>query len=137
MLQATVGTVQELPAPDESYDYLARLKTRAMFIDLIVDTMDKFNLDAIALPYRTLRPEPYPGPRPPESTTNLTSSMGLPPVIVPGGYKSENLPIGIQILGRPHDELTLLKIAYAYEQVSQRRKSPALTPPLPGERFEY
>jgi Asp-tRNA(Asn)/Glu-tRNA(Gln) amidotransferase A subunit family amidase len=137
MLEKTVGEVKRLPPPDKSPDYLARYRTRAMFIELIHDTMDKFDLDAIALPYRTLPPEPSPGPRPPESTTNLTSSMGLPAVVVPGGYTKENLPIGIQILGRQHSELTLLKIAYGYEQASKRRKTPEITPPLPGERFEY
>jgi Asp-tRNA(Asn)/Glu-tRNA(Gln) amidotransferase A subunit family amidase len=137
MLEKTVGEVRRLPPPDKSPDYLARYRARAMFIALIHETMDRFDLDAIALPYRTYPPEPSPGPRPPESTTNLTSSMGLPAVVVPGGYTKENLPIGIQILGRQHSELTLLKIAHGYEQVSKRRKTPQLTPPLPGERFEY
>jgi len=137
MLEKTVGEVRRLESPERSPDYLARYRTRAMFIELIHATMDKFELDAIALPYRTLPPEPYPGPRPPESTTNLTSSMGLPAVVVPGGYTHENLPIGIQILGRRHSELLLLKIAYGYELASRRRKVPAITPPLPGETFEY
>lgn len=137
MLEKTVGPVRQLSPPERSADYLARYRTREMFIKLIHDTMDKFALDAIALPYRTYPPEPSPGPRPPESTTNLTSSMGLPAVIVPGGYTTENLPIGIQILGRQHSELTLLKIAHGYEQASKRRKPPALTPALPGERFDY
>jgi amidase len=137
MLQQTVGSVERLPSPEHSEDYLARYRTRAMFIQLIHDTMDKFALDAIALPYRTYPPEPSPGPRPPESTTNLTSSMGLPAVIVPGGYTKENLPIGIQILGRQFSELTLLQIAYGYEQASKRRAAPQLTPQLAGERFDY
>jgi Asp-tRNA(Asn)/Glu-tRNA(Gln) amidotransferase A subunit family amidase len=63
--------------------------------------------------------------------------MGLPAVVVPGGYTKENLPIGIQILGRQHSELKLLEIAHGYEQVSKRRKTPEITPPLPGERFDY
>jgi Asp-tRNA(Asn)/Glu-tRNA(Gln) amidotransferase A subunit family amidase len=137
MLEKTVGSVRRMPPPDKSADYLTRYRTREMFIELIHDTMDKFELDAIALPYRTYPPEPSPGPRPPESTTNLTSSMGLPAVVVPGGYTAENLPIGIQILGRQHSELTLLKIAHGYEQASKRRKAPQIAPALPGERFEY
>jgi amidase len=137
MLEKTVGEVRRLPPPDKSPDYLARYRARQMFIDLIHDAMDKFDLDAIALPYRTYPPEPSPGPRPPESTTNLTSSMGLPAVVVPGGYTKENLPIGIQILGRQHSELMLLQIAHGYEQASKRRTTPQLTPPLPGERFDY
>jgi len=84
-----------LPAPDASPDYLARYRARDMFIRLVHDTMDKFALDAIALPYRTLPPERIDGPRPQESTNNLTSHTGLPSVIVPGGYTKDNLPIGI------------------------------------------
>jgi Asp-tRNA(Asn)/Glu-tRNA(Gln) amidotransferase A subunit family amidase len=63
--------------------------------------------------------------------------MGLPAVIVPGGYTKDNLPIGIQILGRQYSELTLLEIAYGYEQASKRRKTPEITPPLAGEKFDY
>ena len=127
----------KLPPPDESPDYLARYRARAMFIELVHDTMDRFALDAIALPYRTNPPERLDGPRPPESTNNLTSHTGLPSVIVPGGYTRENLPIGIQIFGKHNTDLKILQIAYGYEQASKRRKTPATTPPLPGERFEY
>ena len=67
----------ELTAPDESPDYLARYRARDMFINLVRDTMDKFALDALALPYRTYPPERIDGPRPPESTNNLTSHTGL------------------------------------------------------------
>lgn len=137
MLEKTVEPVKPQLSADKNPDYLARLRTRAMYIKLIHDTMDKFSLDAIALPYRTLPPEPYPGPRPAESTTNLTSSMGLPAVIVPGGYTKDNLPIGIQILGRQYSEQVLLQVAYGFEQASKRRKTPELTPALPGERFDY
>jgi Asp-tRNA(Asn)/Glu-tRNA(Gln) amidotransferase A subunit family amidase len=126
-----------LPPPERSPDYLARYRARDMFIKLIHDTMDKFALDAIALPYRSLPPERLDGPRPEESTNNLTSHTGLPTVIVPGGYTKDNLPIGVQIFGRQHADLTILKIAYGYEQASKRRKTPEITPPLPGEKFDY
>ncbi len=127
----------ELPPPDKSADYLARYRAREMFIRLIHETMDRFALDAIALPYRSVPPERLDEPRPPESTNNLTSHTGLPSVIVPGGYTPENLPIGIQIFGRHNGDLEVLRIAHAYEQASRRRKTPETTPPLPGERFEY
>ena len=126
-----------LPPPERSPDYLARYRARDMFIKLIHDTMDKFALDAIALPYRSLPPERLDGPRPEESTNNLTSHTGLPTVIVPGGYTKDNLPIGIQIFGRQHSDLTILKIGYGYEQASNRRKTPEITPSLPGEKFDY
>jgi aspartyl-tRNA(Asn)/glutamyl-tRNA(Gln) amidotransferase subunit A len=44
---------------------------------------------------------------------NLT---GLPAISVPCGYSRENLPIGLQIIGRAFDETTLLQIAHSYER---------------------
>jgi aspartyl-tRNA(Asn)/glutamyl-tRNA(Gln) amidotransferase subunit A len=40
---------------------------------------------------------------------------GLPAVSIPAGF-ADGLPIGMQIIGKPFSEETLLKIAYAYEQ---------------------
>ncbi len=41
---------------------------------------------------------------------------GLPGISVPCGYNRENMPIGMQIIGRALDEETLLRVAYTYEQ---------------------
>ncbi len=41
---------------------------------------------------------------------------GLPGISVPCGFSSENLPIGLQIMGKPFDEQTVLNVAYSYEQ---------------------
>jgi aspartyl-tRNA(Asn)/glutamyl-tRNA(Gln) amidotransferase subunit A len=43
---------------------------------------------------------------------------GIPGISVPCGKTRENLPIGMQILGKHFDEATLLRIAHAYEVVS-------------------
>jgi len=44
---------------------------------------------------------------------NLT---GLPAISVPCGFDREGLPIGLQIAGRPFDEMTVLRVAHAYER---------------------
>jgi aspartyl-tRNA(Asn)/glutamyl-tRNA(Gln) amidotransferase subunit A len=41
---------------------------------------------------------------------------GIPGISIPCGETRENLPIGLQILGRHFDEATLLRLAHAYEQ---------------------
>jgi aspartyl-tRNA(Asn)/glutamyl-tRNA(Gln) amidotransferase subunit A len=43
------------------------------------------------------------------------SMAGLPAVSVPCGFTAGGLPIGLQLVGRPFDERTLLKVAHAYE----------------------
>ena len=41
---------------------------------------------------------------------------GTPAISINCGFSSQGLPIGLQIGGRPFDELTVLKVAHAYEQ---------------------
>lgn len=44
---------------------------------------------------------------------------GIPGLNLPCGFTKDNLPIGLQILGRWLDEETVLKVAYAYEQATE------------------
>ena len=44
---------------------------------------------------------------------------GLPGISVPCGFSSEGLPIGFQLMGRMFDEATLLRVADAYERVTE------------------
>jgi aspartyl-tRNA(Asn)/glutamyl-tRNA(Gln) amidotransferase subunit A len=46
---------------------------------------------------------------------------GLPGISIPAGF-ADGLPIGMQIIGKPFSEETLLKIAYAYEQTTEWHK---------------
>ena len=43
---------------------------------------------------------------------------GIPGISVPCGETRENLPIGLQILGKHFDEATILRVARAYEQAA-------------------
>jgi aspartyl-tRNA(Asn)/glutamyl-tRNA(Gln) amidotransferase subunit A len=40
---------------------------------------------------------------------------GLPALSVPCGFAGDTLPVGLQLIGRPWDEATLLQIGHAYE----------------------
>ncbi len=60
----------------------------------------------------------------------LSPPTGFPAFNVPMGYSFGRLPAGLQLLGRPFDEPTLIKISYAYEQATHHRRPPELTPPL-------
>jgi aspartyl-tRNA(Asn)/glutamyl-tRNA(Gln) amidotransferase subunit A len=43
---------------------------------------------------------------------------GLPAAVVPCGFDKAGLPIGMQVIGRPFDEATMLRIGHAYEQAT-------------------
>jgi aspartyl-tRNA(Asn)/glutamyl-tRNA(Gln) amidotransferase subunit A len=43
---------------------------------------------------------------------------GLPGLSVRCGFTSASLPIGLQLIGRPYDEGTLLRVAHAYERAA-------------------
>lgn len=46
---------------------------------------------------------------------NLT---GLPAISLPCGFTIDNLPVGLQLMGRHFDEAFLLRVAYSYEQAT-------------------
>jgi len=60
----------------------------------------------------------------------LSPVTGFPALTVPAGFTSDELPVGIEFLGRPFTEDLLLRYGYAYEQASRRRVPPATTPAL-------
>jgi len=54
---------------------------------------------------------------------------GYPSVSVPVGY-AFGLPVGMSLIGRAASEATLLKLAYAYEQVAKGRRPPRFLPTI-------
>jgi aspartyl-tRNA(Asn)/glutamyl-tRNA(Gln) amidotransferase subunit A len=48
---------------------------------------------------------------------------GLPGLAVPCGFDSNKLPIGLQLIGKPFDEGTLLRVGYTFEQNTEFHKS--------------
>ncbi len=56
---------------------------------------------------------------------------GFPAMTVPMGFvRNATLPAGLQIFGRAWEEPVLIRIGYAYEQATHRRRPPPTTPPL-------
>ncbi len=47
---------------------------------------------------------------------------GVPGISVPCGFTPDDLPIGMQLIGKHFDEATILKAAYAYEQSTEWHK---------------
>lgn len=63
----------------------------------------------------------------------LSPILGFPALTVPAGMSSDGLPVGIEFMGRPFTEPMLLRLGYAYEQMTHHRRPPASAPRLRDE----
>ena len=102
---------------------------RIAFRKTIEDTMDELQLDAIIYPSWNNKParidffeEEYLG----DNNQIIAPHTGQPAFTVPMGFTSENLPAGLQFLGRMYSEPTLIKLVYSYEQGTKHRVPPKL-----------
>ena len=50
--------------------------------------------------------------------TRPFNALGLPVLSVPCGFSAAGLPVGLQIVGCPFDESTILRLGHAYEQAA-------------------
>jgi aspartyl-tRNA(Asn)/glutamyl-tRNA(Gln) amidotransferase subunit A len=58
--------------------------------------------------------------------------MAGPALELCNGFSKSGLPLGMQLIGRPFDEATVLKTGYAYEKATEwRARRPQLTPGAP------
>jgi Asp-tRNA(Asn)/Glu-tRNA(Gln) amidotransferase A subunit family amidase len=125
------------PAPLDHAKYLEFLQAREELTFNVFKVMADNKLDAIVHKSVELQPTFIKeGINPP-----YTSTRGVPTLntflvyastmTVPAGFTADDLPVGITFFGRPYDEPTLLKLAYAYEQATRHRAPPKTTPALP------
>lgn len=50
----------------------------------------------------------------------------VPSIVVPAGFTSVGLPAGLAFLGRPYDDLAMVRYAHAFERQTMARQAPAL-----------
>ena len=61
------------------------------------------------------------------SLTMPFNLAGIPAISFPCGFTGNTLPIGLQVVGKPFEEATILRIAYAYQQLTDWHKREALS----------
>jgi amidase len=47
------------------------------------------------------------------------NATGQPAIAIPTGFTESGLPVGVQLVGKPADEITILQLAYQLEQIKQ------------------
>lgn len=117
--------LEHLSLDDPEYqDAVTNLVTQARANGMDA-AMDENELDAILAPTApvptTLESNSFPG-----SSTQMSALSGYPSITVPAGWSENGLPVGLHLSGRAFSERTLLRIAYAVEQLIDARVAPEL-----------
>ncbi len=108
------------------------LGPRRKSIALYNETLDRLHLDGYVYPATQMPPPDETMPQDgkisggPHSNTGWVNMIGVPAVVVPGGFYPDGLPFGLEISARPWKDGDLLGWAYAYEQATQHRRPPVL-----------
>jgi Asp-tRNA(Asn)/Glu-tRNA(Gln) amidotransferase A subunit family amidase len=124
------------PAPELETDPQANaryLEPRERAVAAFDDALAAFNLDGLVYPAIQMPPndelkdlEEGRQSGGPHSATAWVNPIGVPAVVVPGGFYDDGLPFGLEFsTGRWRDG-DLLGWAFAYEQATKHRHAPTL-----------
>jgi aspartyl-tRNA(Asn)/glutamyl-tRNA(Gln) amidotransferase subunit A len=113
-------------------DYLRAQEERRRFasaVRLVLQRVDTLALPTLPLPAVPADMENISIDGIPVSLLDLTMPFNLsqlPAVSFPCGFTKTGLPIGLQVVGKPFEESTILRIAHAYQQFTDwhRREVP-------------
>jgi len=122
ILDVANGTADDYLSGD---DYKARLAARDTLGKALLAVMDANRLDAIVYP-TIRRIAPLIGGAQPGSNAALSANTGFPAISVPAGFTPGGFPVGVELLGRPFAEATLLALAFDFEQATHHRRPPLL-----------
>ena len=127
--------------------YLSALATINSLRASLLQFMEQNGFDALVFPSTTCVAPPLPGVIDPAYKCGsvaqplapgeihgvvppvLSPISGFPAIVVPAGFSSDGLPIEITFFGEPFSEPTLIKLAFAFEQVTKARRPPQFVVP--------
>ncbi|MBS0374407.1 MAG: amidase [Proteobacteria bacterium] len=115
--------------PEAEANYRA---PRRRVLDAYAAALERFHLDGFVYPAIQMPPPDETLPQDgkvsegPHSATSWVNMLGVPAVVVVGGYYPGGLPFGLEFSGRPWHDGDLLSYAYAWEQATHHRRPPPL-----------
>ncbi len=134
--QTMIDAQKKGPLTEQKYlDALAKAK-RLAGKEGIDDVMDEHRLDAIMAPTAgpAGRVDFLYGDRGEGGSSSPAAVAGYPNITVPAGFVY-GLPLGISFFGRAWSEPVLLKLAFAFEQLTRVRKPPTFQPSITWSEF--
>ncbi|WP_458189077.1 amidase [Haladaptatus sp. NG-WS-4] len=140
LLDLFVGIAEDGPDdPEADPDYWKSVAVQSAFQRDVLGVYAEHDLDMLLCPDVQVLPPTAAAIEDGEldtltfpTNTVIASQSGLCAVSVPAGLTDDGLPVGVELLGKPYDEATLLTLAYAFEQLADPRVPPETTPSLEG-----
>ena len=126
-----VALVQALIGSDPAYQKNV-LEPRAHTLQMYDEVLDRLHLDGLVYPAIQMPPMDETLPQDgrlsegPHSATGWVNMIGVPAVVVPGGWYANGLPFGLEFSARRWQDGQMLGWAYAYEQATHHRRTPTL-----------
>ncbi|HEX6800511.1 MAG TPA: amidase [Ktedonobacterales bacterium] len=114
------------PLTEEAYLTALEENHRLARAEGIDAVMDAHHLDALCMPTGgpAWKIDLIDGDHGLGGASTPTALAGYPAITVPAG-ESFGLPIGLTFMGRAYSEPTLIRLAYAFEQATHARRTPA------------
>jgi amidase len=109
----------------DSPAYRTALARRTAATNTVQGVMRARGLTLLAYPTIRRKAEKV-GVAQPGTNCQLSATTGWPAISMPAGFTEDGLPVGLELLGLPFSEGTLLRVAYAYERLTQPRRAPRL-----------
>jgi amidase len=115
--------------PEAEANYFA---PRRRALEVYQATLDRLHLDGYVYPATQMPPPDETMPQDgrvsegPHSATSWVNMLGVPAVVVVGGFYDGGLPFGLEFSARPWKDGDLLGYAYAWEQATHHRRPPVL-----------
>ena len=127
--EAPVKQAQLESDPNAQANYFA---PRDRTLKAYEEVFERLHLDGLVYPATQMPPPDETMPQDgklsegPHSDTGWVNMIGVPAVVVVGGFYPSGLPFGLEISARPWKDGDLLGYAYAYEQATHHRRPPLL-----------
>lgn len=121
-----------LSNPLEHPDYQKRLSEIAQRKAVAHRWMTEQRLDALCYPHQQLLVVKIGADNQAGRNGIVAAVLGWPAITVPGGFSAPDetapigVPIGVEFMGLPWQEGTLLEIAYSFQQAAPQRRPPVL-----------
>jgi Asp-tRNA(Asn)/Glu-tRNA(Gln) amidotransferase A subunit family amidase len=123
--------------PTEDPEYWESVAAQESLRETILYLLADRDLDALVFPDVQVVPPRYEALQRGELTredypvnTVISSQSACPSISMPAGFTDEGLPVGVELLGAPFSESTLIGMAAAYERNADTRRPPASAPEL-------